>query len=109
MNQKAFQCHEQTLLNKNNGKRKGVGKRSLEFWNQLGMFQVTENELMNRIRIIRNRGFLNEVQIQTIRKSLWNGEELEKINASEYQRKHSQGEVVVEGRPADQYNVKKLE
>lgn len=47
MNQKAIQCHEEDLLDKNTDKRKAIRKRALDAWNQLVMFQMTENGPIN--------------------------------------------------------------
>lgn len=61
--------HEQALLDKSNAKCKSVRKTSIALKNQISFSLITRNWLMSKISIIRNRGFLNETQIERIRKN----------------------------------------
>lgn len=73
------------------------------------MFQMTENGLINQIRIIRDTGFLNVAQIQTIRESLCSGKNLEENNVYVDQRMCKQCGIVLEERLSNQNDVDKPE
>lgn len=60
---------------------------------------------MYQIKIIRNRGFLNEVQILTIRNSICSGEKLDENNVGEGQQVRREVKDVVDEILPNQYNV----
>ena len=52
---------------------RGVGKRTLDLWLDRGMFDISENNLMNRIRVIKKKQWLTSVEIEEMKRLIENG------------------------------------
>ncbi|CAI9735631.1 Hypothetical predicted protein [Octopus vulgaris] len=47
-----------------------VGRRTLKFWMEKDMSPISENKLMNKVRVVRRKGYLTGVEISRISESL---------------------------------------
>ena len=76
----------------------GIGKKALKFWEEKNMFEMTENKLMNQIRVINNKGWLTPVEIEMIRRQVERrtaGElETDQRYVGEYSLEEAVGEAV---------------
>ncbi|CAI9715308.1 Hypothetical predicted protein [Octopus vulgaris] len=61
-----IECHERAKLERS----RGVGRRTLKFWMEKDMCPMSENKLMNQVRVIRLRSYLTGVEISRISESL---------------------------------------
>ena len=52
---------------------RGVGKRTLDLWLDRGMFDISENNLMNQIRVIKKKQWLTSVEIEEMKRLIENG------------------------------------
>ena len=64
------------------GVTRGVGRRAHELWIGKGMFDIDEKKLMNQIRIIVNKGWLTQVELENIRRRI--SERGQGVNEAEY-------------------------
>ena len=48
--------------------RRGFGRRILQYWQEMGMFEKTENRLTGQARLILGNGWLTSVQLEQIKK-----------------------------------------
>ena len=49
-------------------RRHGFGRRMLQYWQEMGMFETTENRLTGQARLILGNGWLTSVQLEQIKK-----------------------------------------
>ena len=54
---------------KSDPKKRGFRKRMLTIWNDIGLFEVTEQQLAGQALCIKNRGWLSEVEIEEIERN----------------------------------------
>ena len=52
---------------------RGVGKRTLDLWLDRGMFDISENNLMNQIRVFKKKQWLTSVEIEEMKRLIENG------------------------------------
>ena len=66
---------------KGRGKRgqKGFGKIVHDLWIEMGMWEIDEKNLMNRIRMIKSKGWVINIEIETIRRKIEN-EDRDEVN-----------------------------
>ena len=64
--------------------RRGFGRRMLQYWQEVGMFETTENRLMGQARLILGNGWLTSVQLERIKKEVGH-EEAPRENTQEEQ------------------------
>ena len=59
---------------KGRGKRgqKGTGKIVHDLWIEMGMWEIDEKKLMNQIRMIKSKGWVTNIEIETIRRKIEN-------------------------------------
>ena len=50
--------------------RHGLGRRMLQYWQEMGMFETTENHLTGQARLILGNGWLTSVQLEQIKKEV---------------------------------------
>ncbi|CAI9715178.1 Hypothetical predicted protein [Octopus vulgaris] len=61
-----IECHERVKLERS----RGVGRRTLKFWMEKNICPMSENKLMNQVRVVRRKGYLTGVEISRISESL---------------------------------------
>ena len=61
------------------GVTKGIGKIVHDLWIEKGIWEIDENNLMNRIRIIKFKGWVTNVEIETIKRKIEN-EDKDEVN-----------------------------
>ena len=49
---------------------RGVGGRMLIHWENKGLLELTENKLMNQVRMIQRRGWLTSVEVEEIQRKI---------------------------------------
>ena len=54
------------------GVEKGNGKIVHDLWIRKGMWEIDENNVMNQIRMIKSKGWVPDVEIETIRRKIQN-------------------------------------
>ena len=64
--------------------RRGFGRRMLQYWQEMSMFETTENHLMGHARLILENGWLTSVQLEQIKKEV-DHEEAPRENTQEKQ------------------------
>ena len=52
---------------------RGVGKRTLDLWLDRGMFDISENNLMRQIRVIKKKQWLTSIEIEEMKRLIENG------------------------------------
>ena len=59
---------------KGRGKRdqKGIGKIVHDLWIEMGMWEIDEKNLMNQIRMIKSKGWVTNIEIETIGRKIEN-------------------------------------
>ena len=50
--------------------RHGFGRRMLQYWQEMGMFETTENRVTGQSRLILGNGSLTSVQLEQIKKEV---------------------------------------
>ena len=68
--------------------RRGFGRRMLQYWQEMGMFETTENRLTGQARLILGNVWLTSVQVEQIKK---------KVEHEEAPRENTQEEQVDSG------------
>ena len=71
---------------------RGIGKVALQYWEQMDLFDTTENNLMTQIRTILSKGWLTPVELEAIKRKIDN---IQPLN-TEIDRSTS-NRVVIEG------------
>ena len=61
------------------GVKKGIGKIVHDLWIKMGMWEIDEKNLMNQIRMIESKGWVTNIEIETIRRKIEN-EGRDKVN-----------------------------
>ena len=61
------------------GVKKGIGKIVHDLWIKMGMWEIDEKNLMNQIRMIKSKGWVTNIEIETIRRKIEN-EGRDKVN-----------------------------
>ena len=54
------------------GVKKGIGKIVHDLWIEMGMWETDEKNLMNQIRMIKSKGWVTNIEIETIRRKIEN-------------------------------------
>ena len=54
------------------GVKKGIGKIVHDLWIEMGMWEIDEKNLMNQIRMIKSKGWVTNIEIETIRRKIEN-------------------------------------
>ena len=54
------------------GVKKGIGKIVHDLWIEMGMWEIDEKILMNQIRIIKSKGWVTNIEIETTRRKIEN-------------------------------------
>ena len=54
------------------GVKKGIGKIVHDLWIEMGMWENDEKNLMNQIRMIKSKGWVTNIEIETIRRKIEN-------------------------------------
>ena len=57
----------------------GLGRKVHEYWNQKGMFEIEEKILMNQIRAIVSKGWLTQLEMETIKRNVRRGSQNEEV------------------------------
>ena len=52
------------------GVKKGIGKIVHDLWIEKGMWEIDEKILMNQIRMIKSKGRVMKIEIETIRRKI---------------------------------------
>ncbi|CAI9730240.1 Hypothetical predicted protein [Octopus vulgaris] len=61
-----IECHERAKLERS----RGLSRHTLKFWMEKDMCSMSENKLMNQVKVIRRNGYLTGVEISRISESL---------------------------------------
>ena len=51
-------------------KRKGYGNRMLAKWNEIGLFECSAGNLIDRCRVIKSNGYLSEIELEEIKREV---------------------------------------
>ena len=62
------------------GVKKGIGKIVHDLWIEMGMWEIDEKNLMNQIRMIKSKGWVTNMEIETIRRKIENEGTIKKID-----------------------------
>ena len=54
------------------GVKKGIGKIVHDLWIEMGIWEIDEKNLMNQIRMIKSKGWVTNIEIETIRRKIEN-------------------------------------
>ena len=65
MNKLVMKCYLQSDPSKR-GYRKGM----LAIWNEIGVFETTEQQLAGQALCVKNKGWLSQIEIEEIKRSL---------------------------------------
>ena len=68
---------------KSEPKKRGFRKRMLTIWKDIGLFEVTEQQLAGQALCIKNRGWLSEVEIEEIKRVIENRVEAVQVHTEE--------------------------
>ena len=60
------------LRTEKKGVKKGIGQIVHDLWVEKGTWEIAENNLMNQIRMIKSKGRVTNVEIETIRRKIEN-------------------------------------
>ena len=52
---------------KSDPSKRGYRKRMLAIWNEIGVFETTEQQLAGQVLCIKNKGWLSQVEIEEIK------------------------------------------
>ena len=63
----ALEC---LLTAEKKGVKKGIGKIVHDLWIEKGMWEIDEKILMNQIRMIKSKGRVMKIEIETIRRKI---------------------------------------
>ena len=64
------------MLFKSTRRRETRGKRTLDLWLERGMFDISESNLMNQIRVIKRKQWLTSVEIEEMKRLIENGSQV---------------------------------
>ena len=73
-----MECYYQSMPSRN-----GYRKRMLQTWVRKGMFQVTKQTLVDQANQIRKKQWLNELELEEIRRLIEEGEFTGEVGGSE--------------------------
>ena len=62
---------------------RGYQKRMIAIWREIGTFEITEQRFANQARVVRKNEWLNEVELEEIRRKILpprDGEEKQEVN-----------------------------
>ena len=80
---------------KSDPRKRGFCKGMLTFWNDIGLFEVSEQQLAGQALCIKNRGCLSEIEIEEIRREIENMVETVQVQTEEDEQQE-RAEVVEE-------------
>ena len=80
------------LRTEEKGVKKGIGKIVHDLWREMGMWEIDEKNLINKIRMIKSKGWVTNIEIETIRRKIEN-EGRDEVNEGTIQESDSTADI----------------
>ena len=86
-NRRVMECYYQSVPSRN-----GYRKRMLQVWVERGLFQVTEQRLVDQANQIRKKRWLSDLELEEIRRSVEEGEYMDDLGQNEEDQEIGSGQ-----------------